>query len=207
MEMLRVQLRRYCRVRRDPPSELRLFENRSAAKRKARCAFRCLLASLLCFISPVCTSAQSATSIPFTADGIRSIQGKDVCGFRGTFPDQLGVYLDRGKKHSVEYRQRDGIIAVFLLSDPSDRCGLVDAALDLTPVIRKGETIQFKCYTSHEGGTTWGKWGHVIGLADNRNGLRRYVRARLAWRVNVEEKRFEELEREPVTCDTTGYAD
>jgi len=145
--------------------------------------------------------------IPFTAAGIRSITGKNVCDFQGEFPEQDGVYLDGQKNILVHYQQRNGVIAVFLLSRPTGRCGVVDAALDLTPLIRKGESVEFKCYTAHEGGTTWEKWGHVIGLADNKNGLRRFVRARLAWRVNTQGRQFQELKGQSVTCDTSGYAD
>lgn len=144
-------------------------------------------------------------SIPFTQQGISSIKGKDVCDFSGQFPEQFGVYLNGKKENLVHYQQRDGIIAVFLLSKPTGRCGVVDAALDLTPLVRKGENVEFKCYTAHEGGTTPEKWGHIIGLADNHGGLKRFVRARLAWRVNLTKKRFEMLD-DPVTCDTSGYA-
>jgi hypothetical protein len=150
---------------------------------------------------------QTTKVIPFTAEGVRSIVGENVCAFHGEFPTQFGVDLDSKKEHAVQYRERNGIVVVLLLSRPVSRCGMVDAALDLTSVIRKGETVEFKCYTANEGGTTLGKWGHVIGLANNGNGLKRFVRARLAWRVDVKEKRFEELEGQSVTCDTTGYSD
>jgi hypothetical protein len=163
--------------------------------------------AVLGVLLPLCTFGQTTKAIPFTADGIRSIVGEDVCAFQGEFPIQFGVDLDRRKEHAVQYRERNGIVVVLLLRRPVPRCGMVDAALDLTSVIRKGETVEFKCYTAYEGGTTLGKWGHVIGLADNRNGLKRFVRARLAWRVDVKEKRFEELEGQSVTCDTTGYSD
>jgi hypothetical protein len=152
-------------------------------------------------------SGQTLPRIPFTHNGIRSIRGRNICEFEGTFVEGFGVYLDLAKQYSVDYKERDGIAAVFLLSKPSDRCGTVDAALDLTRLIRKGETVEFKCYTAHEGGTTWGRWGHVVGLADNDNGLKRFVPARLAWRVNVKEKRFEEIKAQSVTCDTSGYTD
>lgn len=165
------------------------------------------LVSVLGVLLSICALGQTTRPIPFTAEGIHSIVGEDVCDFQGEFPTQLGVDLDRSKEHAVQYRERNGIVAVFLLSRPVSRCGIVDAALDLTSVIRKGETIEFKCYTAHEGGTTWGKWGHIIGLADNENGLKRFVRARLAWRVDVKDKRFEELKGQPVTCDTSGYSD
>jgi len=148
----------------------------------------------------------SGGQVPFTAAGIMSLTGKNVCTLEGDFPEQFGVYLDHKKEHAVQYRERNGIIAIFLLSRPSLRCGVVDAALNLTPLIRTGETVEFKCYTAHEGGTTWGKWGHVIGLANNENGTERFVKARLAWRVNVKDKRFEEL-KETVTCDSSGYSD
>jgi hypothetical protein len=165
------------------------------------------LVSILGVLLSIFALGQTTRRIPFTAKGIRSIVEKNVCDFQGEFPEQDGVYLDGRKENAVHYQQRDGIVAVFLLSRPTGRCGVVDAALDLTPLVRKGETVEFKCYTAHEGGTTWGKWGHVIGLADNENGLKRFVRARLAWRVDVKEKRFEELKGQPVTCDTNGYAD
>lgn len=42
----------------------------------------------------------------------------------------------------------------------------------------------------------------------NRSGsLKRFAKARLAWRVNVKESRFQELSGESVTWDTSGYAD
>jgi hypothetical protein len=150
-------------------------------------------------------AGQIAKSIPFTPDGIRSITGKNLCDFSGEFPERFGVYLDGRKDNSVDYRERDGVSAVFLLSVPTDRCGVVDAILDLTLLVRKGESVEFKCYTSREGGTTWAKWGHVIGLADNENGRKQFVKPRLAWRVDIAKKRFEELQGQSVTCDTDGY--
>ena len=149
----------------------------------------------------------SGGEVPFTPAGIASLKGKDVCNLEGEFPEQSGVYLDLRKEHAVQYRERDGVIAVFLLSSPTLRCGVVDASLDLTSLIRKGETVEFKCYTNREGGTVWGKWGHIVGLADNQRGLKRFVTAHLAWRVNIKEKRFEQLKDKVVHCDTSGYAD
>jgi hypothetical protein len=168
----------------------------------------------LCFVSilgvllSVCVARGETTNgIPFTSEGIRLITGKDVCDFSGQFPEQFGVYLDGRKDNAVHYQQRDGVIAVFLLSKPAGRCGVVDAVLDLTPLVRKGENVEFKCHTAREGGTVPDKWGHVIGLADNKNGLRRFVKARLAWRVNTQERQFQELKGQSVTCDTSGYTD
>lgn len=126
------------------------------------------------------------------------------------------MYLDHAKRNLVEYMERDGVVGAFLLrnptlvfrsNQPTLTCGVVDASLDLTHVIQKSESLIFKCYTAHEGGTTWEKWGHIVGLADNDNGRKRFVKARLAWRVYVKEKRFEEIKWESVTCDTSGYAD
>jgi hypothetical protein len=166
------------------------------------------LVSILGVLLSICVARDQTTNgIPFTPEGIRSITGKDVCDFSGQFPEQFGVYLDGKKDNVVHYQQRDGVIAVFLLSKPSGRCGLVDAVIELTPLVRKGENVEFKCYTAHEGGSTPGKWGHVIGLADNKNGLRRFVKARLAWRVNTQERQFQELKGQSVTCDTSGYVD
>jgi hypothetical protein len=149
----------------------------------------------------------ASAQVPFTPAGISSLKGKDVCSLQGEFPEQLGVFLDGRKDHAVQYQQRDGVIAVFLLSKPTERCGVVDAVLDLTSVIKAGESPEFKCYTSHEGGTSWRKWGHVIGLANNDQGKKRFEKARLAWRVNVKEKRFDQMKTESVRCDTSGYAD
>lgn len=180
------------------------------------------LFSVLMLGALLCTGAfaQTTHKIPFTTLGIRSIVGRDVCDFQGTEkPEEWqldGVYLDRAKRYSVDYKERDGIAAVFLLSKPylvfrtgkaTLACGVVDASLDLTHVIQKDDTPSFKCYTAHEGGTTWGKWGHIVGLADNDNGLKRVAKARLSWRVDVLKKRFEELKEQSVTCDMTGYAD
>ena len=146
----------------------------------------------------------SGQQVPFTSIGIASMRGKDICDLQGQFPQHLGVYLDRRKDYAVEYKKRDGVIALFLLGKFRDGCGIVHAVLDLTPFIRTGETLEFKCYTDHEGGTTWGKWGHVVGLAGDEEG--RFLKARLAWRVNIKEKRFEKIENKVVTCDTSGYA-
>ncbi len=79
-------------------------------------------------------AGQIAKSIPFTPEGIRSITGKNLCDFSGDFSERFGVYLDGRKDNSVDYRERDGVSAVFLLSVPTDRCGVVDAVLDLTPL-------------------------------------------------------------------------
>jgi hypothetical protein len=156
-------------------------------------------------LASACAFSQTANRVPFTPQGISSIRGRNICDFQGEFPERFGVYLDLAKKHSVDYQKRDGVIAVFLLSNPDNDCGVVDAALDVTRLIQKGEDIEFKCYTSNEGGTTWGKWGHVVGLANTHNGTLRTAKARLAWRVNTGEKRFEELTGQTVTYDTTGY--
>jgi hypothetical protein len=153
-----------------------------------------------------CASA-SGGEIPFTHEGIESLKGENICDLQGKFFVRVGVYLDHRKQYLLDYRERDGVYAVFLLSKPSPNCGLVDAVLDLTPLIKTGESMEFKCYTSHEGGTTWGKWGHIIGLANNQQGRKRFVKARIAWRVNVKEKRFEEIKGEKVECDTAGYTD
>lgn len=123
----------------------------------------------------ICTGtfAQTTHKIPFTPAGIRSIIGKNVCQFSGwRFFEGDGVYLDFNKTHSVDYKVHEGVGAVFLLSKPTDHCGIVDAVLDVTRLTRKGEGVEFKCYTAHEGGTTWPKWGHIIGLANNDNGIR-----------------------------------
>ena len=157
----------------------------------------------------VCCSALLASQsvIPFTPAGIASLPGKDVCSLGEEFSKRLGVYLDLAKAHAVQYQERDGIIAVFLLSKPTTHCGIVEASLNLTPLLRKGETVEFKCYTNHEGGTTWGKWGHVVGLANNDKGQKRLVKARLAWRVDIANKRFQPITGEAVQCDTSGYKD
>ena len=78
--------------------------------------------------------------------------------------------------------------------------------MNLTLLIKSRETAEFKCHTDTEGGETWKKWGHVIGLANNQQGRKRFVTARLAWRVNVIEKRFDPIKK-PVRCDTSGYED
>jgi hypothetical protein len=150
----------------------------------------------------------TAGDVPFTPAGIASLRGRDICELQGSFYSKVGVYLDGRKEHAVKYLERDGTLVVFLLSTPlSDNCGIVDAFLDLTPLIKSGENAEFKCHTDTEGGSTWAKWGHVIGLADNQRGRKRFVAARLAWRVNVSEKRFEPINKKPVRCDTTGYED
>ena len=161
---------------------------------------------LVFLLFQLCAAAQTTGELPFTPAEIRSIAGKNVCDFQGEFPEQGGVYLDGKKSNAVHYQQRNSVIALFLLSRPTDRCGVIVAAVDLTSLVREGEAVEFKCYSAHEGGTTWAGWGHVIGLADNDSGRKRYVKARLAWRVNVERSRFESLTGQSVTCDTSGYA-
>jgi hypothetical protein len=160
----------------------------------------------IALLLPISAIGQTPKRIPFDTDGIRSIIGKNLCDFQGEFPEQSGVYLDGKMENAVHYQQQNGIIAVFLLNNPSGRCGMVDAALDLTPLIRKGETLEFKCYTANEGGTTWEKWGHLIGMANNQGGRKRFVKPRLAWRVDIKGKHFEKVTDRRVTCDTSGYA-
>jgi hypothetical protein len=161
---------------------------------------------VLMVLCSTCTLGQTTGEIPFTLAGIRSLPGKDICSLQGAFPKHLGVYLDDEKKHSIEYRERDGVIALFLLGEslPPKYCGTVDSTLDLTNLIRKGEDPLFKCHVNSEGRT---RWGHVVGLGDNQAGRRRFVVPRLAWRVNVEGKRFTEIRASSVSCDASGYTE
>ena len=152
-------------------------------------------------------SYATAGDVPFTPTGFALLKGRNVCELQGEFPVGVGVDLDHKKEHAVVYQERDGVFAIFLLSKPTERCGIVDAVLDLSPLIRPGEEAEFKCYTDTEGGTTWPKWGHIIGLTNNQRGRKRFVMARLAWRVNVAENRFEAIHDKPVRCDTAGYTD
>jgi hypothetical protein len=165
--------------------------------------------SLLIAVSVLVSLAYAtAGDIPFTPTGIAALKGKNVCELQGKFYSKMGVYLDGRKEHAVQYLERDGMTVAFLLGKPlSDNCGIVDAVLDLTPLIKGGESAEFKCEADGEGGATWKKWGHVIGLANNQRGRKRFVRARLAWRVNIVEKKFEPISNRPVRCDTTGYED
>jgi len=142
--------------------------------------------------------------IPFTPAGISSLPGRDVCSLQGEFPNRFGLYLDDKKQYAVQYRERDGVIAVFLLSDSvvPRYCGKVEAALDLTHLRRKGEEPLFKCHVDGEGRT---RWGHVVGLGDNQKGHKRFLVPRLAWRVNTKAKRFDEIKGEAVSCDASGY--
>jgi hypothetical protein len=154
----------------------------------------------------MCAFGQTTGGIPFSSAAIRSLPGKDICSLQGVFPKKFGVYLDDGKQHSVDYLERDGVIALLLLSEslPPKYCGIVDATLDLTSLIRKGEDPLFKCHVNSEGRT---RWGNVVGLGDNHAGRQRYVVPRLAWRVNVTGKRFEEIRAASVTCDASGYTE
>jgi len=142
--------------------------------------------------------------VPFTSAAIASFPGKDICSLQGKFPKKFGLSLDDKWEHSVEYRDRDGVIALFLLgkSGPPTYCGIVHAVVDLTPLIKPGEIPYFKCHIDSEGPT---KWGNVVGLANNHSGKRRFVKARLAWKVNTKEQRFEEVKGQAVSCDTSGY--
>jgi hypothetical protein len=165
---------------------------------------------LLIVAYPLVQHADAADEhgIPFSSAGFASLSGKNLCDLQGEFYEKIGVYLDGKKEQAVKYLERDGTRAVFLLGRPlTDNCGIVEAVLDVTTLMREGETAEFKCYTEREGGTTWAKWGHVIGLANNQKGRKRFVTARLAWRVDVKQKRFEQLRVRRVTCDTTGYTD
>ncbi len=156
----------------------------------------------------IATGQLRAQEIPYTSKGIATLVGRNICDLQGDFPKSMGVYLDRQKEHAVQYRERDTVIAIFLLSKPSSpKCGIVDAYVDLTPLIRAGETPEFKCYVGTEGGSTWGRWGRVVGLGDNHGGKKRFVKARLAWKVNVAAKQFEPITGKTVTCDTSGYAE
>lgn len=155
----------------------------------------------------IATASAHGGDVPFTSSGLALIKGKDICELQGEFHVGTGVFLDERKQYALDYRLRDGVHAAFLLSKPSTTCGIVYAVLDLAPIIKPGETLEFKCYTNKDGGTTWGQWGQIIGLANNNEGRKRYVKARLSWRVNVKEKRFEELKGEDVECDTAGYTD
>jgi hypothetical protein len=161
---------------------------------------------LLLSATVITTGYLCAQEVPFTSDGIASLTAKNICQLQGEFPKTDGVYLDHRKQHVVQYRERDGVVVIFLLSKPSSRnCGIVEASVNLTPLVKRGESVEFKCYSGSEGGTTWGRWGHIVGLADNHGGKKRFVRARLAWRVDLAEKRFEPITGKKVTCDTSGY--
>ena len=154
----------------------------------------------------ICGLTLGATQgdVPFTSAAITSLPGKDICSLQGKFPKGFGLSLDDKWEHSVEYRNRDGVIALFLLgkSGPPNYCGTVDAVVDLTPLIKPGEVPYFKCHIDSEGPT---KWGNVVGLANNHSGKRRFVKARLAWKVNAKEQRLEEVKGQAVSCDTSGY--
>lgn len=150
-----------------------------------RYSIRLFSISLLGALLYTAAYGQTTHKIPFTSAGIRSIVGRDICDFVGhQTMAGVGVHLDLKKEYAVEdLVSDDGDVAgVFLIRRPTLRCGTVDASLDLTPWMRTGEDAEFKCYTTHAGGTTWPKWGHIIGLADNKNGAKRFVKARLAWR-------------------------
>lgn len=165
----------------------------------------CLIALVL-VLPFVCTGLRQTTSqgVPFTSTGIASLPGHDICSLQGEFPDQFGLYLDDKKEYAVQYRERNKFIAVFLLENslPPDYCGTVDAALDLTPLRKKGEDPLFKCHVNSEGRT---RWGRVIGLDNNQRGHKRFLSPRLAWRVNTKEKRFDAIKGETVSCDASGY--
>jgi hypothetical protein len=151
------------------------------------------------------TSGQTTDQgVPFTSAGIAALPGRDICDLQGEFPKQFGVYLDDQKDHAVDYRERDGVIALFLLekSLAPKYCGIVDATLDLTTLRKGEETPLFKCHVNSEGRT---RWGRVVGLGDNQRGHKRFLSPRLAWRVNAKEKRFDEIKDEPVSCDASGY--
>jgi hypothetical protein len=168
------------------------------------CRLFVVVATVLC---AACASGQTTGEIPFSSAGIRSLPGKDICSLQGEFPKRFGVYLGGGEQYSVAYRERDGVIALFLLEkSPSTapNCGIVHAVLDLTNLRRGSEVPEFKCHVNSEGRT---RWGHVVGLGDNRAGTERYITPRLAWRVDITGKRFEEIKGQPVTCDTTGYTE
>jgi hypothetical protein len=178
-------------------------ESASRGRRNMQINRLLLLAVALSF---VCVTSGQTTSqgVPFTSAGIASLPDRDICSLQGEFPKQFGLYLYDKGQHAIQYRERDGVIALFLLENsvPPRYCGTVDAILDLTN-LRKGEEIPlFKCHVNSEGRT---RWGRVVGLGDNQRGHKRFLVPRLAWRVNIKEKRFDEIKGEPVTCDASGY--
>ena len=80
---------------------------------------------LLLAIVLVSASRVSAGEVPFTHAGIMSLKGKDICSLQGDFPKTDGVFLDRHKEHAVKTLDRNGVLALFLLSKPlSDNCGV-----------------------------------------------------------------------------------
>jgi len=152
-----------------------------------------------------CGSAYLAEQrIPFTSAGIATLTGHDICELQGDFPKQFGVYLDDKKDFAVQYRERDGVIAVFLLRNslPPKYCGTVEAALDLTDLRKGEETPLFKCHIKSVGRT---RWGNIVGLGDNQRGNKRFLSPRLAWKVNIEGKAFESVAADGVSCDASGY--
>jgi hypothetical protein len=100
-----------------------------------------LLALVVGFSLIFTAMGQTSGDIPFSSAGIGSLPGKDICHLQGEFPKQFGLYLDDKKERSVEYRERDGVICPVSIGNviATKTCGIVDAALDLTRLIRKGE--------------------------------------------------------------------
>jgi hypothetical protein len=165
---------------------------------------RVLLVGVALSFACVVSGHTTDQGIPFTSAGIASLPGRDLCNLQGEFPNRFGVYLDDKKERSVDYRERDGVIALFLLEEslPPKYCGIVDATLDLTSLRKGEETPLFKCHVNSEGRT---RWGHVVGLGDNQRGRKRFLAPRLAWRVNTKEKRFDQIKGKAVSCDASGY--
>lgn len=144
-----------------------------------------------------------AGQIEFSQAGIAEIRGKSICEFAGDFSKRLGVLVDGEERYSVEYRERDELIAIFLLSDsrPPDYCGSVLDSKVITPK-HKGDTVLFKCRLKNHANPGW---GHIVGLGDNHLGQLRYVTASDAWKVDIKSGSFEKINGNSVVCDASGY--
>lgn len=148
-------------------------------------------------------SSIASGQIEFSKDGIQKIKGESICEFTGEFYKRLGVFTDSSKKYSVEYREREGITALFLLVDshPPDYCGQVINS-QIVPITHRGDTVLFKCRIK---GQPDPGWGNIVGLGDNHLGRLRFVTVSTAWQVDIERGSFQKVEGKIVICDASGY--
>jgi hypothetical protein len=139
----------------------------------------------------------SSGDVSLSESGLASLQGKARCLQKRDFAFQIDE-----KRGSALVQVDSDAVLLLANAHPPEYCGRVEAILDLTRLARQGEIAYFKSRIESKGHT---RWGRVIGLGNNHQGKKRFITARLAWRVNIKERRFADIEGQRVTCDTTGF--
>lgn len=145
-------------------------------------------------------------SLPFASSAAAPSEGKllseSSCDVReGPGTGMFHRPLNDPSLHALEYRKLGRRQVVLLLSHDHDGCGEIVAALWL-PRHRRGESIEFECGRK---GAALDPAAHVIGLANNDKGRRKFAAARMAWKVDLDQNSFSRITGR-VVCDTSGYA-